>query len=318
MKNFLKAVLLASSLLAGAAYAAFPERPITLVVPYAPGGAGDAQARQLAVRMGARLGVSVVVDNRPGANGIIGKSLAARAAADGYTILFDATASSINPAIYPSLPYTDKSFQPLTLISLLPNVLIVSKDSPIKDQADLIARAKAQPGKLTFASGGSGTVQRMAAELYRQGLGLDALHVPYKSGGPAIADTMAGQVDFMFSNIAGCGPLIAAGKVRALAISSPKRSPLLPNVPAVAESVLPGYEAFEWAGLLLPAGTPEAIVNKLHKAVVDSLQEEPMKKYFADMGAISIGNTPAEFAVFLQKENAKWTEAVRKGNIKLE
>jgi tripartite-type tricarboxylate transporter receptor subunit TctC len=318
MKNLLKAVLLVSSLLAGAAYGAFPERPITLVVPYAPGGAGDAQARQLAVRMGTKLGVSVVVDNRPGANGIIGKSIAARAPADGYTILFDATASSINPAIYPSLPYADKNFQPLTLISLLPNVLIVSKDSPIKDQADLIARAKAQPGKLTFASGGSGTVQRMAAELYRQGLGLDTLHVPYKSGGPAIADTMAGQVDFMFSNIAGCGPLIAAGKVRALAISSPKRSPLLPNVPAIAESVLPGYEAFEWAGLLLPAGTPEAIVNKLHKAVVDSLQEESMKKYFADMGAISIGNTPAEFAVFLQKENAKWTEAVRKGNIKLE
>ena len=318
MKLILKTALLACSLLVSAAYAAFPDRTITIVVPYATGGAGDAQARQLAVRMGAKLGTSVIVDNKPGANGIIGKSFAARAPADGYTILFDATASSINPALYPTLPYTDKNFQPLTLLSLLPNVLIVGKDSPIKDQADLIARAKAQPGKLTFASGGGGTVQRMAAELYRQGLGLDMLHVPYKSGGPAITDTMAGQVDFMFSNIAGSGPLIAGGKVRALAISSPKRSPLLPNVPAVAESVLPGYEAFEWAGLQLPAGTPDAIVNQLHKAVVDSLQDEAFKKYFADMGATAIGSTPAEFAAFLQKENAKWAEAVRKGNIKLD
>lgn len=318
MKTILKSVLLACSLLAGAAHAVFPERPITMIVPYAPGGAGDAQARQLAVRLGAKLGTSVIVDNRPGANGIIGKSFAARAPADGYTILFDATASSINPALYPSLPYTDKNFQPLTLLSLLPNVLIVSKDSPIKDQADLIARAKANPGKLTFASGGGGTVQRMAAELYRQGLGLDMLHVPYKSGGPAISDVMAGQVDFMFSNIAGCGPLIAAGKVRALAISSPRRSQLLPNVPAVAESVLPSYEAFEWAGLLLPAGTPDAIVNQLHRAVVDSLQDEALKKYFADMGAIPIGNTPSQFAAFLQKESVKWAEAVRKGSIKLD
>jgi tripartite-type tricarboxylate transporter receptor subunit TctC len=318
MHTILKSVLLACSLITGAAQAAFPERPITMIVPYAPGGAGDAQARQLAARMTAKLGTSVIVENKPGANGIIGKSLAARAPADGYTILFDATASSINPALYPSLPYSDRNFQPLTMLSLLPNVLIVSKDSPIKDQADLIARARAHPGKLTFASGGAGTVQRMAAELYRQGLGLDMLHVPYKSGGPAIADTMAGQVDFMFSNIAGSGPLIAGGKLRALAISSPKRSPLLPSVPSIAESVLPGYEAFEWAGLLLPAGTPEPIVNQLHKAVVDSLQDEAMKKYFADMGAISIGNTPAEFAAFLQKESTKWAEAVRKGDIKLE
>ena len=318
MKTILKSLLLACSLLTGIAHAAFPERPITIVVPYAPGGAGDAQVRQLALRMGAKLGTSVIVDNRPGANGIIGKSFVARAPADGYTILFDATASSINPALYPSLPFGDKNFQPLTLMSLLPNVLIVSKDSPIRDQADLIARARANPGKLTFASGGGGTVQRMAAELYRQGLGLDMLHVPYKSGSPAISDVMAGQVDFMFSNIAGCYPLIAAGKVRALAISSPKRSALLPDVPAVTESALPGYEAFEWAGLLLPAGTPDTIMKQLHKAVVESLQDEALKKYFADLGATAIGNTPVEFSAFLQKESVKWAEAVRKGNIKLD
>lgn len=316
MKSLLKSVLVACSLLAGAVHAAFPDRPITIVVPYAPGGAGDLQARQLAVRLGLKLGTSVIVDNRPGASGIIGKSSVARAPADGYTILLDATPSSINPALFPSLPFTEKNFQPLSLISLLPNVLIVSKDSPIKDQADLIARARANPGKLTFASGGSGTVQRMAAELYRQGLGLNLLHVPYKSGSPAIADVMTGQVDFMFSNIAASHALIKSGKLRALAISSPKRSALLPNVPAVAEGTLPGYEAFEWAGLLLPAGTPDAIVRQLHKAVVDSLQDQGLKKYFADMGAMAIGSTPAEFSNFLQKESTKWSVAVHRGNIK--
>ncbi|QHI98104.1 tripartite tricarboxylate transporter substrate binding protein [Xylophilus rhododendri] len=319
MKKILKSVLLACTVLAGAAaHAAFPERTITIVVPYAPGGAADALARQLAVRMGAKLGTSVIVDNRPGASGTIGEGYVARAAADGYTMLYDATPFSINPALYSNLPFADKNFQPLSLVSLSPNVLIVRKESPIKDQKDLIARAKAQPGKLNFASGGSGTVQRLAAELYRQGLDLDMVHVPYKSGGPAISDVMGGQVDFMFSTMAASYPLISSGKLRALAISSPKRSPLLPEVPAVAESVLPGYEAYEWNGLLLPAGTPDAIVKQLHKAVVESLQEEEMKKRFADMGAQAIGNSPAEFTSFLQKEAAKWAEVVRKGNIKLD
>jgi tripartite-type tricarboxylate transporter receptor subunit TctC len=316
MKTILKTFLLASSLLAVAAQAAYPERPVTIVVPYAPGGAADALARQLAVRMGANLGTSVIVDNRPGASGIIGKALVARAPADGYTLLYDATPSSINQALFKSLPFSNKDFQPLSLITTMPNVLVVRKESPIKDQADLIARAKEQPGKLTFASGGSGTVQRMAAELYRQGLGLDMLHVPYKSGGPAISDTMGGQVDFMFSNIAACYPLISAGKLRALAISSAERSRLLPDVPAVAESALPGFEAYEWAGLLLPAGTPEAVVERLHRAVVESLQDEELKQRFAEIGAQPIGNTPAEFSTFLQNESAKWAETVRKGNIK--
>jgi tripartite-type tricarboxylate transporter receptor subunit TctC len=318
MKTILQSALFACALLTGAAQAAFPERPITLIVPYAPGGAADVVARQLAVRMGANLGTNVIVENRSGASGIIGKSVVARARADGYTLLYDATPSSINPALYENLPFSDKDFQPLSLVTLMPNVLIVSSNSPIKDQADLIARARARPGKLTFASGGSGTVQRMAAELYRQGLGLDMLHVPYKSGSPAISDTMAGQVDFMFSNVAASYPLIASGKLRALAISAPERSPLLPDVPAISQTSLPGYEAYEWAGLLLPAGTPEPVVNLLHKAVVDALQDEEMTKRFADMGAQPVGSTPAEFTAFLKKETAKWAEAVRKGNIKPE
>lgn len=318
MNKLLKSLVLASAVVAGAAHAAFPERTITIVVPYAPGGAADALARQLAVRMGTRLGTSVIVDNRPGASGTIGQAFVARAPADGYTMLYDATPFSINPALYANLSFTVKSFQPLSLVSLSPNVLIVRKDSPIKDQKDLVAKAKAEPGKLTFASGGSGTVQRLAAELYRQGLNLDMLHVPYKSGGPAISDVMGGQVDFMFGTLAASYPLVTSGKLRALAITSPKRSPLVPDVPTVAESVLPGYEAYEWNGLLLPAGTPDAVVKQLHKAVAESLQEDELKKRFADMGAQPVGNTPAEFADFLQKESAKWSAVIRKGNIKVD
>jgi tripartite-type tricarboxylate transporter receptor subunit TctC len=317
-RKILQSLLLACTLAAGGAQAAFPERPITIVVPYAPGGAADALARQLAVRMAARLGTSVIVDNRAGASGTIGEAFVARAPADGYTMLYDATPFSINPALYANLGFSEKNFQPLTLVSLSPNVLIVRKDSPIRDQADLIARARAQPGKLTFASGGSGTVQRLASELYRQGLGLDMLHVPYKSGGPAITDVMAGQVDFMFSTMAASYPLVAAGKLRALAISSARRSPLLPDAPAVAATVLPGYEAYEWNGLLLPAGTPDAVVLQLHKAVVESLQEEDLKKRFTDMGAQPVGNTSAEFGAYLKQESAKWADVVRKGNIKVD
>jgi tripartite-type tricarboxylate transporter receptor subunit TctC len=318
MKKLFKSLVVACAVAAGAAQAAFPDRTITIVVPYAPGGAADALARQLAVRMGVKLGTSVIVDNRPGASGTIGQAFVARAPADGYTMLYDATPFSINPSLYSNLSFTSKSFQPLSLVSLSPNVLIVRKDSPIKDQKELVAKAKAEPGKLTFASGGSGTVQRLAAELYRQGLNLDMLHVPYKSGGPAISDVMGGQVDFMFGTLAASNPLVSSGKLRALAITSPKRSPLLPDVPTVAESVLPGYEAYEWNGLLLPAGTPDAVVQQLHKAVVDSLQEEEVKKRFADMGAQPVGNTPAEFADFLQKESTKWSAVIRKGNIKVD
>lgn len=318
MNKLLKSLVLTCAVFAGVAHAAFPDRTITIVVPYAPGGAADALARQLAVRMGARLGTSVIIDNRPGASGTIGQAFVARAPADGYTMLYDATPFSINPSLYSNLSFTDKSFKPLSLVSLAPNVLIVRKDSPIKDQKDLVAKAKAEPGKFTFASGGSGTVQRLAAEQYRQGLGLDMLHVPYKSGGPAISDVMGGQVDFMFGTLAASYPLVTSGKLRALAISSLKRSPLLPEVPTVAESVLPGYEAYEWNGLLLPAGTPDAVVQQLHKAVAESLQEEDVKKRFADMGAQPVGNTPAEFAEFLQKESAKWSAVIRKGNIKVD
>ncbi|MDR6427398.1 tripartite-type tricarboxylate transporter receptor subunit TctC [Variovorax paradoxus] len=318
MKTLIQRVLAACLLAAASAHAAFPERPITLVVPYAPGGSADALARVLAVRMGAKLGTSVIVDNRPGASGTIGASFAAKAPADGYTVLYDATPYSINPHLFPRMPYASNALQPVALVSLAPNLLIVRAESPIRDVKDLVARAKAAPGKLNFASGGSGTVQRLAAELLRQRLDLDMVHVGYKSGGPAIVDVTGGQVDFMFSTIAASYPLVSSGKLRALAVSSPERSKRLPDVPTVAESVVPGYEAFEWNGLLLPAGTPEPVAAKLHKALVDVLKEDEVKQRFADVGVQAVGSTPAEFAAFLKKEDAKWAEVIRKGNIKLD
>lgn len=303
---------------AQAAPSAYPERPITLVVPYAPGGSADALARVLAVRVGEKLGTSVIVDNRPGASGTIGASFAAKAAPDGYTVLYDATPYSINPHLFARMPYAGNALQPLALVALAPNIVIVRAESPVKSIRDLVDRAKAEPGKLNFASGGGGTVQRLAAELLRQRLGLDMVHVGYKSGGPAISDVMGGQVDFMFSTIAASYPLVSSGKLRALAVSSPQRSARLPDVPTIGEAVAPGYEAYEWNGLFLPAGTPAPIAEKLHKAVVEVLKNEEVKRRFVDVGVQPVGSTPSEFADFLKKEDAKWAEVIRKGNIKLD
>jgi len=318
MKIFFRGLLAVCLCAAALAHAAYPERPITLVVPYAPGGSADALARVLAVRVGQKLGTSVIVDNRPGASGTIGAAFAAKAAPDGYTVLYDATPYSINPHLFPRMPYASNALQPLALVALAPNIVIVRADSPLKTIKDLVDKAKAEPGKMNYASGGSGTVQRLAAELLRQRLGLDMVHVGYKSGGPAIVDVMGGQVDFMFSTIAGSYPLVSSGKLRALAVSSPQRSARLPEVPTLGETVAPGYEAYEWNGLLIPAGTPAPIADKLHKAVIDVLKEDDVKRRFVDVGVQPVGSTPAEFADFLKKEDAKWADVIRKGNIKLD
>lgn len=300
------------------ARAEFPERPITLVVPYAPGGAADSLARTLGRKIGERLGTTVVVDNRAGASGTIGASLVARAAADGHTLLYDATPFSINPHLFAKLPFSPGSLQPLSLVSLTPNILIVPAASPFQSVDDLIGRARTRPGSLNFASGGAGTVQRLAAELFRQRLSLDMTHVGYKSGGPAIADVAGGQVDFMFSTVAASLPLVTAGKLRALAISSPQRASQLPDVPTVAEKAIPGYEVYEWNGVLLPAGTPAPIVDKLHRALTESLKDPEVQRRFEDLGAKSVGSTPAEFEAFLKAESGKWAEVIRAGNIRLD
>jgi tripartite-type tricarboxylate transporter receptor subunit TctC len=265
-----------------------------------------------------KLGTGVIVDNKPGASGTIGAGYVAKAAPDGYTVLYEATPHSINPHLFGKMPYAPDALEPLSEVLEIPNVLIVRPQSPFKTVQDLVAQAKAHPGRVNFASGGSGTVQRMAAEMFRQKLNLDMVHVPYKSGGPAITDVMSGQVDFMFGTIAATAPLVNSGKLRALAISAPKRSELLPNVPTVAETVIPGFEAVEWHGMFVPKGTPAPLVDKLHQALADVLQEPEVKQRFAALGATPIGSTPAEFGAYLKKEDAKWGEVVRKGKITLD
>jgi tripartite-type tricarboxylate transporter receptor subunit TctC len=316
MHAIAKTLIAACALAAATVHAAFPERPITIVVPYAPGGAADAFARLLATHLGTKLGTSVIVENRAGASGTIGASYVAKVPADGYTMLYDATPYSINPHLFPKMPYAANALQPLSLVLLAPNILIVPAHSPFKNVGELIAKAKAQPGKINFASGGSGTVQRLASELFRQQLKLDMVHVPYKSGGPAIADVIGGQVDFMFSTVAASQSLVTGGKLRALAVSSPQRSKRLPDVPTVAETVIPGYEVYEWNGMFLPAGTPAAIAGKLQQTLVEVLKEDVVKQRLDDLGARPVGSTPAEFATFLAKEDAKWGEVVRRGDIK--
>ncbi|VFR95701.1 Tricarboxylate transport protein TctC [plant metagenome] len=317
-RNAIAAMCLAAlSLTAAAAHAAF-ERAITIVVPYAPGGASDTVARLLANRMADKLGTSIVVENKPGASGTIGANFVARAPADGYTVLYDATPYSINPQLFAKMPFAADALQPLSLVLLQPNALIVKPDSPFKDVTSLVEAAKARPGTINFASGGSGTVQRLAAELFRQKLGLDMVHIPYKSGGPAIVDVMGGQVDFMFSTVAAAYPLVSTGKLRALAVSSPQRSARLPDVPTVAESGVPGYEAYEWNGLFLPKGTPDAVSATLHDALVQVLDEAEVKQRLSDLGAQPAGSTPADFSAFLQKESAKWAEVVKAGKISLD
>ncbi|MGV3728395.1 Bug family tripartite tricarboxylate transporter substrate binding protein [Hydrogenophaga sp.] len=313
-----RAFVAACAMAALTAHAAFPERPITIVVPYAPGGAADAVARVVAARLATKLGASVVVDNRAGASGTIGATFVAKAIPDGYTMLYDATPHSINPHLFPRMPFAADALQPLSLVLLAPNALIVRADSPYKSINDLIAKAKAQPGKINFASGGSGTVQRLAAEMFRQKLQLDMVHVPYKSGGPAITDVMGGQVDFMFGTVAATSGLIASGKLRALVVSSPQRSPRLPDVPTLAETAVPGYEAFEWNGLFVPAKTPKDIADRLQQAVQAVLKEDEVLQRLQEMGAQPMGSTPAEFAAFLKKEDARWGEVVRKGNIQMD
>ena len=314
-KTTLKSLMIGCALVASTAHAAFPERPVSIVVPYAPGGAADAVARVLANRLAEKLDTSVVVENKAGASGMIGAGYVAKAAPDGYTVLYDATPFSINPHLYQKMPYSVDDLQPLSLVLQAPNILVVPPSSPFTTVEELVAGARAEPGKLNFASGGSGTVQRLAAELFRQKLDLDMVHIPYKSGGPAITDVMGGQVDFMFSTVAASSPHVLGGNLRALAISSPERSKVLPDVPTVAETVVPEYEAYEWNGMFLPAGTPDDVAQTLQKALAEVLQEDDIQKRLGDLGARPVGSTPEEFAEYLKTENDKWSEVIKAGNI---
>ena len=298
----------------------YPSKPIRLVVPFAAGGATDVLARLVGERLTASLGQQVVVDNRPGAGGNIGSDLVARAEPDGYTILMGAVGThAINPSLYPKMPYDPvKDFAPVTLVASVPNVLVVNPEVPANSVQELIDLAKAKPGELNFASSGNGTSIHLSGELFKAMTGTDIVHVPYKGSGPAVTDLLGGQVQMMFDNMPSSLPHVKAGKLRALGVTSAKRSPALPEVPTIAEAGVPGYDATSWFGILAPAGTPEPVVTRLQGAIVQALGEPEMRQRMADLGAEPVGDTPAEFGQFIAAEIAKWAKVVNDAGVKLE
>lgn len=298
--------------------AAWPDKPLNIVVPYAPGGTADALARVVAQHLQARLKTSVVVLNKAGASGVIGQADVARAPADGYTVLYDATPLSINPHLQ-KLPYDpDKELQPLTLVAVTPMLVAVPKSSPYKTLPDLIKAARQSPGKLSFGSGGQGTVQYMGAELFAQKAGIELMHVPYKSGGPFIQAILAGEIDLGFGNVPALTPHVKSGLVRPLAITSGARNPAFPEVPTIGESAVKGYEVYEWNGMFVPAGTPAAIVGQLHAAVHDVLALPEVKQRFDALGSRIVASSPEDFRKFLAAERSRWAETVKAAGIKKE
>ena len=317
-----RSVLLGATAAAVAAPAlaqSFPSKPVRLVVPYTPGGGADTTARLVAPRLQEALGQTVVIDNKPGAGGSIGDDAVAKAAPDGHTLLIGAFAHAVNPSLMGRMPFrTPEDFAPISLLVTVPELLVVTPSFPAKTVQDLVAMAKAQPGKLSYASSGNGSAQHLAAELFKMRTGTDIQHVPYKGGSLAVADVAAGHVPFYFGNMSAALPQARGGKVRALAVTSPKRSPAAPEVPTMAESGVEGCEIFEWNALLAPAATPPEIVKRLHAEVAKVMAMDEVRARFADLGAQPVGSNPEELAAFLKLEMAKWAEVVKAANIRIE
>jgi tripartite-type tricarboxylate transporter receptor subunit TctC len=299
--------------------AAWPAKPIRWVVPFPPGGAMDVIARTLGERAGRALGQPFVIENRPGAGGNIGADAVAKSPADGYTIMITSIGMATNKALYAKLSYDPvKDFAPISLLAVVPNVLVVNANSPDKTVADVIAHAKREPGKLTYASAGNGTSIHLAGEVFASMAGLNLLHVPYKGSGPAVTDMLGGQVDLMFDSITSAAPHIQAGKLRALGVTSARRSAALPNVPTIAEAGVPGYEVSPWFAVFAPAGTPAPIVQKINAALLDAMKQPDTKARFDAIGAEPIGSTPAQLATHLDKEMARWSKLIKERNIRMD
>ena len=291
----------------------YPSKPIRIVVPFPPGGATDILARAIGFELQKAWGHSVVIENKPGAGGNTGADLVAKSPPDGYTLVMATVGThAINMSLYAKMPYDAvKDFDPVVLVAGVPNLLVVHPSVNARTVKELTALAKAQPGKLNVASSGNGTSIHLAAELYKQMAGVDILHVPYKGSAPAVADLLGGQVQMMFDNMPVSLPHAKAGKLRALAVTSLKRSPALPDVPTMDEEGLKGFDATSWFGLLAPAGTPKDIVAKLNAASVAALATPDMRERLAAQGADPVGNTPEQFAAFIKAEIEKWAKIVK-------
>ena len=322
MKMLIRALLAACALAAGVAQSAdrYPDRPIHFVVPYPAGGPLDTVARLTAQKVAADLGQPIVVENRPGAGGNIGAEYVARAAPDGYTLLLGAVAThAINPTLYAHIPYdAQRDFEPVTQLASTPNVLIVNPSLPVHNVREFVAYAKAHPGTLNFGSGSTGSAGHLAGELFKRMAGIDMTHVPYKGAAPAMTDLIAGQVQLMFDNLASALTQIKAGKVRALAVTTAKRTPLAPDLPTIAESGLPGFDINTWFGLFVPAKTPQPIVLRLHDEFVKALNAPDVREKMLALGAEPVGNTPAQFAAYIRSESEKYAKVIQASGAKVD
>jgi tripartite-type tricarboxylate transporter receptor subunit TctC len=295
------------------AQGAFPSKALTIVVPFSAGGTTDILARIVGQYMAKDLGQPVIIDNRAGAGGNIGAQMVARAAPDGYTLLMGTVGThAINQSLYKKLAFDPiKDFAPITRVALVPNLLVANPAQPFKTVKDLVAYAKANPGKLTFASSGSGTSIHLSGEMFQQMAGVDMQHIPYKGSAPALTDLLGGQTAIMFDNMPSVISHVRAGKLRPIAVTTPNRSPALPDVPTIAESGVPGYSATSWFGLLAPAGTPAPVMAKLHGSILKALADPEVKKKLAEQGAEPHGEKPEQFAEFIRSETAKWGRTVK-------
>ena len=298
----------------------YPTKPIRLVVPFPPGGTTDILARAVAQKLSQTWNEQVIVDNRPGAGGNIGADLVAKAPPDGYTLVMGTVGThAINPNLYARMPYDHvKDFAPVILVAGVPNVLVVNPSLPVRSVRELIDYAKANPGKLNFASSGNGTSIHLSGELFKTMAGVQMTHVPYKGSAPALADLMGGQVQLMFDNLPSSLGLIKAGKLRPLAVTSTERAAALPDVPTIAESGLPGFEASSWFGVLAPAGTPHDVVAKLNRTIEAWLATPEAKEKLLAQGAIAVGGSPEAFAKHIRSETAKWAKVVKASGAKID
>ena len=295
----------------------WPNKPVKVVVPYPPAGGADTVSRILFQKLSEMWGKSFVIDNRGGAGGTIGEAIAAKSDPDGYTILYDATAYSVNPALYPKLSFDyDKDFEPVFLASLVPNILVVTPSVPVKTVKDIIELAKATPGGLDFASSGNGTLQHLCLELLKFQAKIPINHIPYRGGGLALNDVIAGQVKFFFSNGSSSVGLVQGGKVKAIAHTGSGKLSTLPDLPAV-EATLPGFVAYEWNGVFVPTGTPAAIVKKLNAGLNEVLRQPDVIEHLGKLNVDFKANTPDEFRAFVAEETKKWGNVVQEAGIKL-
>jgi tripartite-type tricarboxylate transporter receptor subunit TctC len=299
---------------------AYPAKPVKMIIPYPPGGGNDTLGRLFAAKLSDRLGQPVVVENRPGAGTLIGTDAAAKSAPDGYTILLSSIAThALSPNLYSKVPYDPiKDFAPVTLLGIAPTVLVVRNDLPAKDLAELVAAAKAKPGGFTYASGGNGTPPHINGEVFKAVAGVDLLHVPFKGGGPALVDLMAGRVDVMLDTAASAMPHVRSGKLRALAITGAKRSAEYPDLPTFAEAGLSGYDTNAWYSVHAPAGTPPEVVRRLNAELVASLKEPDVQARFKQLTTEPVGNTPDEFAAFVRAELDKYARVIKSAGIRLD